>query len=163
MKKSISAALMLSLGLITAGIAHAEISTATLDVTATVSSGCSVMTTPVSFGNYEGYEIAANGGITVTCTSGVGYHIALDAGQHYDGVFRNISNSTDRIPYQLMRPAVGLEWGDFDYGDTYTFGETVAGTGNGLAQNYTVEGKLLDSTGYSDGDYSDSVQVTVHY
>jgi spore coat protein U-like protein len=124
-KKQISAALfVLSFGFIISGIAQAGTATSTLEVSATVGVTCSVSTTPINFGEYEAWKVV-EGSITVNCTPGTPYSIALDAGQHGDFWGRKISNGTEFIQYRLNTP-MWHYWGDDGATNGY---ETVSGYG----------------------------------
>jgi spore coat protein U-like protein len=168
MKKKISSTLfVLALGLFISGQAQAATATATLDVSATVGVACSVSTVPVNFGNYEGnygqLDIHASGSITVTCSPGAPYNIALNAGMHfYSGVWRTISNGTDALYYEIWRPT-GDEWGDAGFDNEYIWGQSVSGTGDGSDQHHPVNATLHGHYFVSDGIYADVVRVTVHY
>jgi spore coat protein U-like protein len=163
MKKIIHSTLFaLALSLAFTGHAQAATATATLDVSATVGVTCEVSTTPVNFGAYSGMQMQiATGTITVTCSPDVPYNIALDAGQHHDGITRKISNGTDLIRYELGSTFTPVVWGDDGVTND---GITVAGIGVGYAQAHVVYAGL-EELGYtpSDGIYTDVVGVTVHY
>jgi spore coat protein U-like protein len=166
MNKLLWVAFVLSIGLLTIGYAHAASETATLSVSATVTGTCTVTTTPVQFGEYVGDTIYVTATITVTCSDGVPYNIALDAGQNYDGSsYRRITNNTDYLNYELYKGATGsLLWGDGDFDNTYSYGLSLARTGSGIAQNNNVSAYLLSTTEpFSAGTYTDVVTVTVHY
>lgn len=169
MKKLISffAVIAASLGL--AAGAQAGTTTSTLSVSATVSGICTVSTTAVNFGDVTGLtDVLANGDVTVNCASGFPYNITLDAGLHYDGFMRTISNGTDTRHYALSSAFnpnpidTESQWGDMGYADTF-FGFGVADTGSGAAQAHTVYGWLEPGVALPSGAYSDIVTVTVYY
>jgi spore coat protein U-like protein len=163
LKKISSTLFVLALGLIISSQALAATATATLDVSATVGVACSVSAVPVNFGNFVGERIEASGSITVTCSSGAPYNIALDAGQFYDGYWRMITNGTDYLAYEIWHP-MASEWGDSDFDGTYSWGPSVSGTGDGRGQHHPVSAALRQGAyGISDGIYADVVGVTVHY
>lgn len=167
MKKTLLAmAMTLSLGLAGIGAANATTTTGSLNVNATVGAVCSVTTIPVNFGLYSGAAINTTGGVSVTCTNGTAYNIALDAGAHYDGGsgYRTIAQDAETMPYVLFTPdGDPNEWGDAGYAGTYAFGNPVPDTGNGAAQPHVVNARLLAGAAVSAGSYNDVVGVTVHY
>jgi spore coat protein U-like protein len=170
MKKIVLAVtLMLLLGVMVCGAAYAATATGTVNVSATVLQMCSVSTTAVNFGNYDGsqYEYLANGDITVTCLQGIPYHIALDAGENYFST-RHISNGQGRyLQYQLYRDSSHYtQWGDADYANTFPYGSSFTDTGNGATQPHTVYGAMPNAQGTAPipvGTYTDVVNVTVYY
>lgn len=169
MKNSIITASILATGLAFSGAANALQASQTLNVSANVIAACTVATTAVSFGNLVGIEaVFSNGGISVTCATGIPYHIALDAGLNPGGGGRWMKDvaGTARAIYWLKSDAYTL-WGDSDYDNTYSVGASVAGTGNGSLQSHIVYGMAAGQDfggGYSPpGQYSDTVNVTVYY
>jgi spore coat protein U-like protein len=164
MNKNISSTLFaFALGLLISGQAQAATATATLDVSATVGVTCSVSTVPVNFGVYEGEQIGASGSITVTCTPGAPYNIALDAGQFYNGAWRRLTNGTDYLIYGIYNFGY-IDWGDSDFDSTYRWGTSVSGTGSGSVNHHSVSAAIMGGAyGLSDGIYADVVGVTVHY
>jgi spore coat protein U-like protein len=163
MKKLSIVALAMALTLAMACMSFGATATGILNVSATVVATCSVSTTAVNFGNYQGADLYSTGDVAVTCSQGTPYNIALDAGQNFDGS-RKIGNGVDAIPYALCQygPCVG-QWGDASYGDTYSAGYSLADTGNGASQSHTVYGWLLGTGPVSPGNYTDVVNVTVYY
>lgn len=158
-------AMALSLGMLITGSAFAATETTTMNVTATVGAACTISTTPVSFGLYSGALKTANGTITVNCTSGAPYNVGIDEGLHLAAGFRNITNGTDDIIYELYSDASRTNiWGDSGMtGGGYAFGNPVAGTGTGADQTLTVYGELSAGPLVSIGSYSDTVDVTVEF
>ncbi len=134
-----------------------------LDVRTTIIPACSVSTTTVSFGVHDGSAwVYANGDVTVTCASGTTYNIALDAGLAYDGNYRRVTDGLGTgIWYGLYKGSF-IEWGDSDFANTYSWGSSVADTGNGSAQPHNVQGKLWSGF-FPSGTYTDVVTVTVYY
>jgi spore coat protein U-like protein len=54
----------------------AATATTTMPVTATVLKFCTVVATPMAFGNYTGSEVNSTATITTTCTAGTSFDIA---------------------------------------------------------------------------------------
>jgi spore coat protein U-like protein len=145
-----------------AGMSFGATATGTLNVSATVVPTCTVSTTLVNFGNYDGSYISTFGDVTVTCASGTPYHIALDAGLAYDGnAYRRMSDGVNNLMYQLSH--AGELWGDADYANTYHGGSSLADTGNGAAQAHQVTAELIAGLTVPAGAYNDVVNVTVYY
>jgi spore coat protein U-like protein len=165
MKKLSLVSLALVLTLAMAGMSFGATAAGTLNVSATVVPTCSVSTTPVNFGNYDGSYIYTFGDVTVTCAQGTSYHIALDAGQAPDGSgYRRMSNGTNYLLYALGNINVpGVNWGDADYANTYPYGMSYPDTGNGVAQAHSVTAELVPGQNVPTGPYSDVVNVTVYY
>lgn len=153
-----------------AGTATAASQTATLPVSTTIPQRCTVTTTPVAFGGFDfpAYPISSTGDVTVNCTIGTGYNIALDRGTHFNGSTRAVWDPGDHseITYFLYRSIDGTEWGDAEFGNTYPTGGTVSGTATGFDQSHTVYGYAIPETEnriYFATTYTDTVTVTVHY
>jgi spore coat protein U-like protein len=103
--------------------------------------------------------------ISVGASSGTIFSVALDAGQNFDGSWRRVANAGSFIQYEIDK-SPGVEWGDNDHLNTYTYGSSVGGTSTGVLENLTVSGRLFAyqangvmPTGY----YTDTVVVTVYY
>ena len=132
-----------------------------LEITATVASACTVATTPIDFGMYDGPEITTTGTITVTCNSGVPYQVGLDSGLHFDTANRHMASSTgDMLLYYLSH--IGVEWGDEGVTGTYP-APAVNGTGAGAAATYTVDALVWADQPVPPGVYADTVTVTVAF
>lgn len=160
------AGLLMSLG---SAVVVAATSTTTFDVTATVADACQVSATNLAFGDINsiaGVDANATSTVTVTCSLGTTYAIALDAGLNEstsgDVTTRRMKNTADAtkfLSYQLYSVAGTTVWGD-------TAGTNdVTGLGTGLGVAATVFGTV--PTGQEDtapaGSYSDTVSVTVTY
>lgn len=162
--------MLLAIGIMAVGVAieasaQAATTTTTLNVSASVSTSCVVATTPISFGTYSGAQVNASGDVTVTCTNGTAYQVALDAGQNYVGSYdRRMSNGAGAfLNYNITSAGSGW-WGDIGYGDTFPYAYPVPGTGTGSAQVLTVNAALqAGQSGVPAGAYSDVVNVTVWY
>lgn len=105
------------------------------------------------------------GTITVTCADGMSYAVGIDAGEHYDGGSRRLSNGVDYLSYVLRsQSSSGPEWGDTgltalygDYVPTHP-AQAVQEVGNGSTQSFTLWGDatVADATG---GTYQDRVNI----
>jgi len=138
--------------------------TGALNIQANLASSCSVSTTPVNFGDIFSPSGSATGDVIVNCPSGLGYHIALDAGTNYtagDQFRRLVSGGGSGIYYSLAKVS-GERWGDSDYANTFNYGTSLADTSNGSNQSHIVYGSLQGGSTVP-GIYTGIVQVTVHW
>jgi spore coat protein U-like protein len=160
--KSIAVAVLVAFGLAATSI-HAATVTNTMPVRITIQNACNIATTaPTTLDFATQGPLVANvdqtATITVTCTTGAIYNVGLDGGGGGNINTRRMINGTNTVGYQLYsnsgRTAV---WGT-------TIGtDTVAGTGNGIAQNLTVYGRVPAQTTPVAAIYNDTVNVTVTY
>ncbi|WP_445679181.1 Csu type fimbrial protein [Radicibacter daui] len=145
--------------------AQAGTATDTFNVTATVNNECLVDASDLAFGTYSissGAPNTASSNISVTCTNGTTYAVALNGGVNGSLATRQMRNtdsgSTAKLSYQLYTTsAYSTVWGD---GST---GVTQAGTGSGTAQNLTVYGSMPVNQAATPGSYLDTITVTVAY
>ena len=148
---------------------HADTGTLIMNVSATVRHSCSIDTTPMAFGTYDG--VVANASTTLnatatiisTCTSGAAAQIKMNAGA-YEG-----SGSTD-VPVRRMTAGPGKYLDYQVYSDVAretVWGNTdptgVALTGTGVPQSLTVYGSIPSAQIVPEGDYSDQIYVTIIY
>jgi spore coat protein U-like protein len=98
--------------------------------------------------------------IQVTCTNTTPYNIGLDVGTGSGATVavRKLTSGGATVNYSLYS----------DTGRTTVWGntvstDTVAGTGNGSGQNYTVYGRIPAQTTPAPGNYADTITVTVTY
>jgi spore coat protein U-like protein len=156
----ISAGVLLAL----AGGAQAATVGTTFEVTANVVAACSVTASDLAFGNFDGSaDLANTSTISVTCTNGHPYAVALDGGDAPGSTIANrtLSNGTHSLAYNLYSDAAHTAlWGD-------TIATDVNGVGTGLttAVDHTVHGQLLaaPNQNVSTGLYTSTIAVTVTY
>lgn len=163
LKASLLATALFASGIATSAQA-AEAST-DFDVTITITAICDITTvaaTDVNFGSVASSAVNTDnaGSLTVNCTPGTAYNIALnEGGNGTTANDRAMGNGTDLVPYQLYRQAArgaGDIWGE-------TIGtDTMAGTGTGATQAYPVFGRV-PSANFPAGTYNDVVTATVIY
>lgn len=172
MKKNLIGPFTAGILLAVAGTAQAATKTATFQVSANVVDNCIINANPLNFGDFDGTTDidTVESTITVRCSSGTDYTVALSAGQTGSYAGRQMVNasSTSGVPlvYNLYTTASrDVVWGD-DSGST----DVVAGLGAGMAAanaaTLRVYGKLLasDNTGAIDaGGYTDVVTATISY
>ncbi len=149
---------------------NAATTTGNLSVTATVTSACLVVTLPVAFGIYDptsGTPTDATGSVTVTCTFGTTYTIALDDGANPGmagdvNTRRMLANASDYLPYNLYLDAGhATVWGDGISGSLNP--TTGSFTATGLPQAYSVYGRIPINQYVAGGAYLDTVVATVTY
>lgn len=145
--------------------------TANLGVSATVGSGCVVLTTPVAFGTYNAGSATPTdsaGSIVVTCTTGTTYSVALDAGASASTASnvttRRMTAGTARfLPYQLyLDNAYATVWGDGANGSSVS-PASGSHTATGLPQSLNVYGRIAVGQFVTAGIYADTVVATVTY
>ena len=156
-----------ALALAAASPAFAATDTANLNVTITIASVCDIHTTaplPVNFGSVSSSatNVDQQGQLTVNCTPGTAYTIALDNGQNGTDVnSRKMANGANLVPYQLYRAAARGPtdvWGS----TTGAGGNVLAGSGTGAAVNVPVYGRT-PSANFPAGTYNDVVIATITY
>ena len=131
--------------------------------TATVLSACQVSATSIDFGNTSSLTstIDSAGAVTVTCTNGAPYKIALSYGTGAGagtGGRRYMKSGATQIEYNIYKDAARTSiWGD-------SLGiNTNDSTGTSGNQTFTAYGRVLSQTTPAPGIYSDSIVVTVNY
>lgn len=136
--------------------------TAAFTVSATIVSNCSVSASNLDFGsagNLTADQDSSNS-LAITCTAQTPYSIALDGGTSgaTDPTQRKMNRGGENVKYGLYRDAARtLPWGN-------TVGmNTASSVGTGLAQTFTVFGRVPVQTTPSPGIYSDMIVVTVTY
>lgn len=141
---------------------HAQSVTDNMPVTITIQDACDITTAPTTldFGT-QGPLLANVDGVStiaVTCTTGAAYDIGLDGGGSGDINARVMTLATDDVGYQLYQEAGRTTvWGD-------TVGtDTVASTGTGVEQYFSVYGRVPPQATPPAGVYNDTVTVTVTY
>jgi len=151
-----------------AGTAQAATKTASFTVSASVGKNCIINAGTLTLGEFVGdNDLTAESDITVRCTAGTVFGIALSDGNTgtYAGR-RMVGPGSDFLVYNLYTSdTYGAVWGD-DTGTTDIVGGT--GTGMGLAGELTrtVYGRLLaaDNEGpVGAGAYSDTIVATITY
>ena len=161
----VSAIMACSAGLSASSYAATE--TATMTVSSSVLTACTMTTGDLAFGAYDPTGAAVDGTATITstCTLGGGAVITLDQGLNPDlessdtTPLRQMADGTNRLKYHL--------YGDTDrngvFGNTEATGQNVTGTGSAVTT--TVYGRIdnIENTTTPPGTYSDSVLVTLTY
>jgi len=133
-------------------------------VTATVLKFCTVVATPLAFGNYtSSADALSTSTITVTCTAGTGYNIGLNAGAAAGATVttRQMSGTTvtaARLDYFLYSDSGRTtNWGN-------TVGtDTVSLTAGAVPIISTVYGRVPAGQFVAPDAYLDTIGVTVTY
>jgi spore coat protein U-like protein len=141
----------------------ATTATSSLSVSATVSTVCSLSTTPLAFGEValSGVTTGATPGtatITVNCTGGGAYTVALDSGLNNVAAARNLKSGSNLLGYGLFT--------DLAHGTVWPVAPGVAGTGSAAAQTLTVFGLIPAGQVLVSGSgtpYTDTVTVTLTF
>ena len=144
-------------------VANATSATSTFGVQLTVASACVINSAgAINFSN-QGVLVAnadTTSTVQVQCTNTTPYNIGLDAGSGSGASVnvRKLTSGSNTINYTLYcDSAHQIVWGN-------TVGtNTVAGTGNGDPQSYTVYARVPAQTTPAAGTYNDTITVTVTY
>ena len=151
--------------------------TGTLSVIATINQSCivgvgtggtGVASSFINFGVYDPTSAAATSatstapGITVTCSPGINYHVALDQGANGSSVTARqmkLTTGAGLLNYALFRDAARTQnWGQTAGTDTND------DTASGLPKFYNVYGQIAPGQSTAPaGIYSDTVGITVSY
>jgi spore coat protein U-like protein len=139
----------------------AATATASLTISANVLSTCSLTGGSIPFGTYSAVAVDQTGTLSVLCTNGVPYTIALDAGTGTSATTTNrkmTGSVSGTLNYTLYRETGRTtNWGN-------TVGtDTVPGTGSGVSQTVTVYGRIPAAQTPLVGSYADTVTVTLAY
>ncbi|HEY0209194.1 Csu type fimbrial protein [Acerihabitans sp.] len=138
--------------------------TTNIAVTAAVESACTIATTTMVFPAYTGTAVVdTTATLSLTCTNAAPYVVALGAGTG-DGATTALRVMTGSVTGSVLNYGLYQNAGHTtSWGDTAGT-DTVAGTGNGTAQDITVYGEIAANQLSSVvGNYTDTVAVTVTY
>jgi spore coat protein U-like protein len=148
---------------------HADTGTSNMSVSATVRHACSIDTTPMAFGTYDGVVANASTALDAmatvisSCTSGAAALITMNAGN-------SAGSGSDDVPVRRMTSEAGDYLVYHVYSDVSH--ETVWGnavptgvalSGTGLPQTLTVYGSIPSAQMVPEGDYSDQIIVKITY
>ena len=145
--------------------------TGNLAVSASVGGSCTISSTDLNFGTYDGivahasqhlYETAT---ISATCTTGSIVVITMGAGHHghYLPPSRHMKNeeSNSYLKYEIYADAGHTFVWNYDQTRMRTVTEVV---GNGAPQEMTIYGKVFkNQKDAAAGSYTDTVTIGVHY
>jgi spore coat protein U-like protein len=149
--------------IVISGSAFAATTTTTFTVQMTITASCIINSAgTLDFGASGVLASATNASSTiqVQCSNTTPYNVGLDAGAASGATVttRKMTNASNAISYSLYSNAgMTTNWGN-------TVGtDTVAGTGNGSSQSFTVFGQVPAQTTPAPATYTDTVTVTVTY
>jgi spore coat protein U-like protein len=141
----------------------AATATSSFTVSITIAATCTINSaSTLNFGNQGilSTNVDQTSTIQVTCTNTTPYNIGLDAGTGTGATVttRKMTSGGATVNYTLYSDSGrSVIWGN-------TVGtNTVAATGNGTGQNYTVYGRVPLQTTPAPGTYTDTITVTVTY
>ena len=148
---------------------YAGSSTSTMNVSVSVGHSCSMDSSPMAFGAYDGFvanastALEATATVVSTCTSGAAALITMNAGASAgsgsaDAPVRRMTAGAEKyLVYQVYSDvARGTVWGN-------TAPTGVALTGTGVSQTLTAYGSVLAAQPAAQGVYSDQLGVTITY
>lgn len=147
--------------------------TGSFNVTANVARSCSITgTSDVAFGAYDPADanfatpLDASGSVTVRCTKNTTYNIALGQGANAASgstcvaPARQMAAGAERLSYGLFSDAGRTTTWGCDASNDVTRTET---TGPSSPDTVTVYGRIPAAQDVADGNYSDTVTVTVTF
>ena len=146
------------------GMASAQTATTQFNVQITIAGECQINSAEnLDFGNAGvlGANVDAASDVEVLCTSSTPFDLGLDEGL---GTGASVDTrlmtgpGAATIQYALYRNAARtVLWGE-------TVGvDTLAGTGTGAAQSFTVYGRVPPQAAPAPGTYTDTVTLTLTY
>lgn len=162
MRKNLTLGLAAGFALV-GGAAYAATTTSTFQVQLTITAQCIINSAAnLNFGSQGilSSNVDQSSTLSVQCTNTTPYNIGLDAGTGTGATVavRKMTSGANTINYSLYTDAARTTvWGNTISTDT------VAATGNGSAQNYTVYGRTPSQTTPAPGAYADTITVTVTY
>lgn len=145
--------------------APAATDTTTFTVSASIVADCNLSATNLVFGTYDaasGSPLDAASSISVYCSNGLAYDVALNVGSG-GGTFatRTLVSGGNTLNFNLFSNAARSSiWGD-GTGST----ATVSGTGAGLltATTHSVYGRVASGQDRAIGSYASTITVTVTF
>ena len=144
----------------------AQSASASLTVTASVSTNCTISTAPVNFGAYD--PVAANatapldgiGTLTVTCTKGATARVGLNAGGNSQGATRRMSQSgTAYLNYEIYKDSSRTNV----WGNALDDSLDVGAAPNRNPRTFTAYGRVANGQDATVGNYTDTVVATVNF
>ncbi|HEX9163810.1 MAG TPA: spore coat U domain-containing protein [Thermoanaerobaculia bacterium] len=175
MNRSVTFLIALVAVVVSVPVFAASTATATLNVTASVSTVCTISTTPVAFGAYDpvvannttGADIDAQGTVVVACTkNAANVWIDLNGGGHAAGTAFGTramngpgAAGVELLGYDLFK--------DAGRSTVWSTGQNTGGVqyapASKAAFTETVYGRLFKGQDISAGAYADAVTATINY
>jgi spore coat protein U-like protein len=142
---------------------YAATATTTMTVQMTITATCLVNSaSTLNFGTQGvlSTNVDQTSTLQITCTNTTPYNIGLNVGTGAGATVaaRKLTSGATTVNYTLYSNSTRTTlWGN-------TVGtDTVAATGNGAAQSYTVYGRVPPQAAPAPGTYTDTITVTVTY
>lgn len=156
--------------MIVTSVASAAQANTTFQVQAAVVANCLVTANNLAFGTYDptAADLDVNSTLSVRCTNGTAYTVALDAGVTTGATLaqrRMVDGASNYMNYNLYTTAARLTIFGDGTGGTGTVGGTGTGLGAGQAQTVTVYGRIpTGQTTLPIGTYTETtITVTVTF
>jgi spore coat protein U-like protein len=145
---------------------QAASASASLTVSASVASNCTVSTTALAFGTYDPLvanataSLDATGTVTIACTKGAATTIALGLGGNASGATRRMADgSSNYLTYEMYQDSArSTVWGTSGAGLL-----TPPAAPSKAARNFTVYGRIPSNQDVPAGSYADTVTATVNF
>lgn len=138
-------------------------STTTMDVSLTITAGCAITATAMTFPAPTALEeLNTTAQINITCSAGTPFEIGLDAGAHSaDVAARDMQDAgtLDTITYSIYQSgAHNVVWGNTQGVDT------VASSGSGFVQQFAAYGNIpVPAVIPAAGTYTDTINAFVYF
>jgi spore coat protein U-like protein len=152
-------------------VAQAGTATANLSVSIIITAACTINPATLIFAPTPGTSLlttAVNGSstVSVTCTGGSPYSIAMDNGSNASGSQRRMISGGNFLSYNLYVDAAHTSPWSTATGasNCTTTGDCFLGTGNGSAQSVNIYGVVpTTATAPPSGTYTDTVTMTITF
>jgi spore coat protein U-like protein len=136
-----------------------------LSVTATVTTNCTISTTPMAFGSYDPVVAHAStpldgtGTVVVACTKGTATTITLNLGSNASGSTRRMKDAgTNYLTYEIYQDVARTNiWGTGGNALTPPVAPSKA------PRNFTAYGRIPANQDLPAGNYGDTVVATVNF
>ena len=151
--------------------AQAGTATASLSVSIVITASCTINAATLAFPATAGTSlittaVSASSTVSVTCTNGSPYSIAMDNGANASGNQRRMISGSNFLNYGLYVDAAHtFPWSTATSNNSCTTaGDCYLGTGSGSAQSVNIYG-LVPTTAVAPppGTYNDTVTMTITY
>ncbi|HEY4317593.1 MAG TPA: spore coat U domain-containing protein [Herbaspirillum sp.] len=140
-------------------VVHAAAKNDNMIVSAYVVATCTIQGSSLHFGNYQSKLPDQAGNVSVNCSQGTTYTVALEGGTVDSAVSHALSDPANaQLSYELYQDSARTKtWGNANTS------ELVSNIGNGVLQNIPVYGRIPAGQGRAAGIYADVVSVTLSY
>ncbi len=138
---------------------------ATLHVSMNVVPSGTVSVTPVDFGNYDPVvanatqPLNAQGTVTIVCTPNTRITLEMDQGLNASGTSRQLGSGTDFLAYELFKdPGRSQVWGQ----NTQAL-RILTPMNSSAPITHVVYGRIPAEQNVTPGDYTDTIEVVLHF